>query len=237
MRIVKLAIICGLAGWISSPIMPCAAGQENPAGFQSLFNGRDLTGWSVDGNYWRVERGEIVTVGQDYRTMESLLSDRDYTDFLLRFEFKLFENADSGVQIRAVPGERVRGRPFNLEINIHDDENLAEGTGCPTGSLIWNSDGHTIQRPNQPARLKPRGEWNEMEVELRGQSLRVAVNGLSIQTANLGEYTGREFALPGISRTSGRIGFQRHTNEVHFRSIQVKELAFKSSSPSSTAGT
>jgi Domain of Unknown Function (DUF1080)/Caspase domain len=231
MRVTTRAIVCFLLAIAFYPMPSRAADGEAPAGFQPLFNGRDLSGWTVDGDgdrFWRVENGEIVTVGEDYRTMNSLLSNRDYTDFLLRFEFKLVEKADSGVQIRAMPGERVRQHPFHLEINIHDDESLAAGTGCPTGSLIWNSDGHTIRRPTQPAPLKPRSEWNEMEVELRGQALRVSLNGRIVQAANLDEYTGRDLALAGLNRVKGRIGLQKHTGTVRFRNVAIQELGSES---------
>ena len=86
------------------------------------------------------------------------------------------ENADSGVGIRALRGERVNGRPLNLQVQIHDDVGLPPGQGKPTGSLDW-SNGGPLMKPAKPALLKPRGEWNAMELELNSQILRVTVNG------------------------------------------------------------
>jgi len=107
-----------------APVVP----SSDETGFQPLFNGHDLAGWMVDGgdgSGWRVEGGEIVAVGERGQSYDFLLSDREYRSFALRFEFKVGENADSGVGIRALRGERVNGRPLNLEVQIHDDQGLA----------------------------------------------------------------------------------------------------------------
>jgi len=48
MRLVISAIICGLVLSLGGPVIPRAAAQESPVAFQTLFNGRDLTGWEVE---------------------------------------------------------------------------------------------------------------------------------------------------------------------------------------------
>ena len=199
---------------------------SDETGFQPLFNGRDLAGWEVDGgdgSGWRVEGGEIVAVGQRGQSYDFLLSAREYRSFALRFEFKVGENADSGVGIRALRGERVNGRPLNLEVQIHDDEGLPPGRGQPTGSLFW-SNGGPLMRPAKPAQLKPRGEWNAMEVELNKQNLRVTVNGQVVRGTYLSVLITNPRVLAGVYRDQGRIGFQRHTGEVRFRNVRIKEL-------------
>ena len=67
---------------------------------------------------WRVEDGEIVAVGHGFANSDFLLSDHDYRDVVLRFDFKVGPNANSGVGIRAIRGERVDGRPRNLEVQF-----------------------------------------------------------------------------------------------------------------------
>ena len=65
-------------------------------GFQPLFNGRDFragrsTGVTApDGAR---EGGEIVAVGEGATSVDFLVSNHDYRDFTLRFEFKVTENA------------------------------------------------------------------------------------------------------------------------------------------------
>ncbi len=205
-----------------APVVP----SSDETGFQPLFNGRDLAGWMVDGgdgSGWRVEGGEIVALGESGQGYDFLLSDREYRNFALRFEFKVSENADSGVGIRALRGERVNGRPLNLQVQIHDDEGLPPGQGAPTGSLFWSSGG-PLMRPAKPAQLKPRGEWNAMELELNGQILRVTVNGQAVLSTYFSVLITNPRVLAGVYRDQGRIGLQRHTGEVGFRNIRVKEL-------------
>src|SRR5271157_511614 len=205
-----------------APVVPSC----DETGFQPLFNGRDLAGWEVDGGNgsgWRVEGGEIVAVGERGQSYDFLLSDREYRNFALRFEFKVGENADSGVGIRALRGERVNGRPLNLEVQIHDDQGLPPGQGAPTGSLFW-SNGGPLMRPAKPAQLKPRGEWNAMGLELNKQNLRVTVNGQAVLGAYLSVLITNPRVLAGVYRDQGRIGFQRHTGEGRFRNVRIKEL-------------
>jgi formylglycine-generating enzyme required for sulfatase activity/predicted Ser/Thr protein kinase len=84
-------------------------------GFRPVFNGNDLTGWAVDSgptNAWRVVNGELVVTGPGgYRKSGFLLTSRDYSEFLLKFEFQASRNANSGVAFWARPGERFEGIP------------------------------------------------------------------------------------------------------------------------------
>src|SRR5215216_379965 len=74
-----------------------AASSSTPAGFVSLFNGRDLTGWKVpegDNGHWKVVNGVI-----DYDALSEapgekhLWSDREYRDFTLRLDWRIKEYA------------------------------------------------------------------------------------------------------------------------------------------------
>ena len=154
-----------------------AVPSNDETGFRTLFNGRDLSGWAVDGDdasAWRVEDGEIVAVGHGFANSDFLLSDHDYRDVVLRFDFKVGPNANSGVGIRAIRGERVDGRPRNLEVQIHDDQDLAPGQGEPTGSLFWSSGGPMMRpfkhpRPQTSRRMEQHGGRGPGRIILRGR--------------------------------------------------------------------
>ena len=78
-------------GRLPVPVPP-RSGDGTPggeAGFQSLFNGQDLNGWQAERGLWEVEDGVIVGRSQDYRTRSFLLTEREYSDFVLRLEFNL----------------------------------------------------------------------------------------------------------------------------------------------------
>ena len=78
-------------------------------GWTALFNGNDLTGWTIDSGdrtAWRVEEGDLVVNGSgDWKKSGFLLSDREFADFRLRFEFQPSAKSNSGVTFRALPGE------------------------------------------------------------------------------------------------------------------------------------
>jgi len=211
---------------------------KTAASFVPLFNGKDLTGWVADGggeDAWRVEDGELVmrgiapgidrAAGQSY-----LLTERDYADFALRLQFRRTDDtAIAGVALRAVPGETARTSrsdvktdfPYHLTVWLGRYKEL-EGTGG-----LWWSPNSTEVAPlavDRLAEIRPAGEWNDMEVEMRGQNLRVAVNGRDVQNVMLNKSRPEKFRAAGLSRYAGRVGFLKRNGEVRFRRIEIKEL-------------
>jgi hypothetical protein len=61
--------------------------------------------------------------------------------------------------------------------------------------------------PDNLSDLKTPGEWNDMEIETRGQSLRIVVNGRELQNVMLNKTRPAANPLPGLNRFAGRIGF------------------------------
>jgi hypothetical protein len=184
--------------------------------FHTLFNGKDLSGWEVlsGHNVWRIEQGELVFHVSKPEQRGWLITKRDYSDFRLRLEFQLSRGANSGVGLRMDPT-----RDKHIEVQILDDtdpryRNLAPN--LQTGAFY----GLAIDRP---ARLEPLGDWNEMEIEVRGRALRVRVNGgETVKTAlDLPEAVVK---LNGPPAASGRIGLQHWDGSVWFRKIEVMEL-------------
>jgi formylglycine-generating enzyme required for sulfatase activity len=198
----------------------------------SLFNGKDLTGWVVesgDPKAWEVVDGEIVAKGvnsSQARLQNYLLTERDYSDFILRLEFTLERVANTAVAVRALPGETVSGGQA-----AHPTMNLQCGTGHSTGQHHWIKDGKMWSPPNEEALLKPSGEWNLLEMEVRGQTLRASVNGKLVLEIELDAFAKGGEIKPGLSRTKGRIGLLRHTGTVHFRKIEIKELPTTKTEP------
>jgi hypothetical protein len=202
-------------------------GQELPAGigkskktpgFVSLFNGDDLTGWEVESgarNRWWVGGGDLVAAGADKpEDMGWLLTQKDYSDFILRFEFMLSRAGNSGVTFRAVPGEKK-----HLEIQILDDASYPQVQDTALTGSLW---GLALDRR---AVLKSEGEWNQMEIELRGQSLRVTVNGRDTLRTDLNRFAAQAEQLPALKRVTGRIGLQNWDRAVRFRNLQLQDLS------------
>ncbi len=147
-----------------------------------LFNGKDLTGWhqATGEAEYSVEDNCIVGLTNSTGGGNSfLVTDAEYSDFILEFEFKMEPGAgNSGVQFRSVvnPSGRVQGYQFELDPNrrrgwtggLYD-----EGVNW-LYKLTWNKDARNSDNP---------GEWNKGRIEAVGNSLRTFVNG--VECANL----------------------------------------------------
>ncbi|MBN1939665.1 MAG: DUF1080 domain-containing protein [Candidatus Aminicenantes bacterium] len=188
-------------------------------GFVSLFNGRDLAGWTGDLKGYTVENGAIV-VGEG--SGGNLFTVEEYADFVLRFEFKLAPGANNGIGIRTPPeGDAAY---VGMEIQVLDDS-------APQYQDLKPYQYHGSVYGVIPARrgfLKPVGEWNTEEIAVRGRTIKVVLNGTTIVEADLDEVSkagtvdGRDH--PGLARTSGHIAFCGHGSRVEFRNVRIKIL-------------
>jgi hypothetical protein len=206
-------------------IKDLSAKEEKPADkdWTSLFDGKTWAGWYVDSGpatAWDIVDGAIVCKGQGSSRRGWLLTRQSYTNFAFRCQYRQEDNSNGAIGIRCLEGEKEGTLPMHLAIKLHD---RPVGNGdIQAGSIYyWPNTG---QRPARSADLKPIGSWNDLEIELRGQQIRIVINGKEIQNFDLNELTRRDSYLPGVKRASGRIGLQQHTGEVRYRNIQIKEL-------------
>jgi hypothetical protein len=194
--------------------------KEKSDGFVPLFNGKDLAGWKQFGSnkdVWSVEGGMIVCQGSGGGWLGTA---RDYADFELRLEYRVTPAGNSGVYIRA-PTEGWISRA-GMEIQILDDFHPKYANidfYQYTGSI------YHVVAPTRRASKKA-GEWNAMTIRAKGREVRVVLNGKTIVDADL-DRARKDPAVdkehPGLSRTTGRIGLQSHTDRVEFRDLRIKE--------------
>ncbi len=197
----------------------CAADE---AGFVAIFNGKNLDGWKLIGG-----KGPGYVVNAD-GTLEcppggggNLLTEKEYSDFALRFEFKLTKGANNGVGIRA---------PFKgdvaysgIEIQILDDEDEQYK------SWLKPEQHHGSVYGMIPARSgfrKPVGEWNSEEIMVQGRHIKITLNGVILLDTSLDIVREPELLEkhPGYTRASGHVGFLGHDSQLWFRNIRIKEL-------------
>jgi hypothetical protein len=129
--------------------------------------------------------------------------------------------------VRALPGEANREQS-HLEIQIADGSHE-----WPTGGLWWAQGEQGFHAPSQRAAVKPPGSWNDMEIELHADSLRVAVNGTQLNKIDLSALAKRPGAWPALARSAGRIGLQSQEGTVRFRNIRIRAVAATNVDPSS----
>ncbi len=161
---------------------------------------------------------------QGTQRLSALLSDRDYSHFVLRFEYRPVEASSfSGVVYRAEAGETVEEN--NQTWPLHPNLGLGRKNQWgiePTGRLWWRL-GRSLPA-NKKVELKDPNEWNEVEVQVHSHEVRMAVNGEEVSRNVFEELAQIPDALEGYQRSSGRIGFQALDRGAQFRNVRVKEL-------------
>jgi hypothetical protein len=196
-----------------------APAEEQAAGFVSLFNGRDLAGWTGDTKGYGVEDGVIAVKPE---SGGNLYTEKDYSDFIFRFEFKLTPGANNGIGIHTPPeGDAAY---VGMEIQVLDD-------GAEVYKSLKPYQYHGSIYGVVPTRRgfqKPVGEWNSEEIRVQGRRVTVRLNGTTIVDADIEKAStpqtvdGRDH--PGLKRTSGRISFCGHGSRVEFRALRIKTL-------------
>jgi 3-keto-disaccharide hydrolase len=202
----------------------CAKAQEaknEPAekDFVTLFDGKSLTGWKLvkgHGPGYVVEDGILVCPVDGGG---NLFTEKEYSNFVFRFEFKTEPGGNNGVGIRApLEGDAAYQ---GMEIQILDD-----GHEKYKGKIKSEQHHGSIYDviPARTGFLKPAGEWNEEEIMASESRIRVTLNGVIILDADLNNV--REEATlkkhPGLKNKSGHIGFLGHGSLVEFRNIRIK---------------
>ncbi|MBL7849286.1 MAG: DUF1080 domain-containing protein [Cyclobacteriaceae bacterium] len=196
--------------------------EEKQQGFELLFNSKDLTGWVGNKTDYVVD-DQVITIYPTGRGKGNLYTEKEYSDFIFRFEFQLTPAGNNGLGIHApLEGDAAY---LGKEIQILDDRHPVYHDIKP-----WQAHGsvYGIIAAKRDA-LRPVGQWNEEEVEVRGDRIKVTVNGVVIVDGDMkkasakGTLDGREH--PGLQRRKGHIGFLGHGSVVRFRNIRIKDLA------------
>jgi len=195
--------------------------KEKETGFISLFNGRNLDGWIGNKVSYTVEDGMIVIKpGND--SGGNLYTEKEYADFIFRFEFQLTPGANNGLGIRT-PAEGDAAY-VGMELQILDN----------TASIYAELEPYQYHGsvygviPARRGFLRPVGEWNYEEVTVQGTKVKVVLNGTVIVDGDFagaitdGTMDGKEH--PGLKNSKGHIGFLGHGSVVKFRNIRLKEL-------------
>ena len=191
------------------------------SGFVDIFDGKTLNGWKLIGGSGRgyiVEDGKIICPKDGGG---NLFTEKEYGNFVLRFDFKLDEGSNNGIGIRApYQGDAAY---MGMEIQVLDDySDRYKGKIRPEqhhGSVY-----DTIAAKKEA--LKPVGQWNSEEIRAEGRHITVTLNGEVITDADLNSVTNPKTIEkhPGMFRDSGHIGFLGHNEYVEFKNLRIKDL-------------
>jgi hypothetical protein len=224
MRILtRLPCPCGLfilALFLLLLAFPAIKAGNDEEGFVPLFNGKDLSGWKQFAGkekVWVVEDGMIVCTG---RGGGWLGSDKEYANFELRLEYRLTPGGNSGIYIRAPQTGHISR--VGMEIQLLDD---LHPTYAKLDFYQYTGSIYHVVAPTRRT-TKPAGQWNAVTIRAQGRQVVVMLNGKKIVDADLDRYlqdpeVAKEHT--GLTRTTGHIGLQSHTDRVEFRNLRLKE--------------
>ncbi len=199
--------------------MLLACGFASAADWKPLFNGKDLTGWQMVGpGQFVIEDGMLRTQGG----MGLLVYEKEkFGNATVRVVFKTASpQANSGVFIRLPepPKDPWYGVHNGYEVQID------------AGGDEWHCTGaiYSLSKVSKRAQ-KPAGEWNTLEIQLKGQ-----VTSISLNAEKVNEFRGDQEVPPrqrwyepvrGPRPDVGYIGLQNHDGRsiVYFKEVSVKQ--------------
>lgn len=176
---------------------------------KSIFNGKNLKGWTVHGTEkWYVENGELVCESGPDKQYGYLSTNKSYKDFELTLQFRLEANGNSGVFIRSsIEGTKISGWQVEVAPPNHHTGGIYESYG--RGWLVK-------PRPEDESKLKAT-DWNEMRIVVKGDRVTSYLNGHQMV----------DISDEKIGAGNGFIALQIHDGggiKVRWRNIRVKEL-------------
>lgn len=191
-------------------------------GFTPLFDGKTLDGWFIVnkmGPGFLVNNGVLICPAEGG---QKLMTENQYANFALRFEFNLEPDSNNGIGIRAPRDGHTS--TLGMEMQILDQ------TGPKYGPMKLKPEQyHGSVYDVIPARtgfLKKPGQWNEQEITANGRRITVRLNGATILDADLDMVKEPEMLKkhPGLARTTGHIVLLGHGSRTEFRNIRIKVL-------------
>ena len=214
--------------------LAAAAPSGTTAPLPDLFNGRDLSGWVVEGTgqyndgdetrpVWSVKEGILTCAGKGFGFLRY---DKEVSDFLFHAEYRLSPKGNSGIGIRTVRylgSFETRPSMAAYEIQLLDDAGKPPNTHS-TGSLY-----RYVAPTANP--VKPAPQWNTIEVECVGPRIRITINGQRVQDVD-------QTSVSTIKSKPlrGFVCLQNHGKSIEFRNVRLKKLTSSDAPAKPTAG-
>ena len=200
---------------------------------KSIFNGKNLDGWSQKNGTatYRIEKGAIVGKTKEGSPNSFLCTDKLYGDFELQFEVKLInDELNSGVQIRSQTKElndkeKSRGDKFGRVNGPQVEIEATKEKGAESGYVYGEALGGWMTPKDKliPHKNFKNGKWNKYRILAKGPVIKTWVNGNQVSDLKDEEKY--------KSHAKGVIGLQVHSikkgtgpYEVAWRNIKIKEL-------------
>ena len=220
-------------------------------GWEKMFNGKDLTGWTVmcqprdkDKVFWTVEDGTIScdSIGRKDHDYFWLMSDKEYGDFELQLKFQIYPDlpGNSGVQFRSRYDKTAKGGWLNgPQVDIHPPKPM----NWRTGLIYDETDGEnrwvypSLPDAGMQAKYAPKeykikyanddDGWNEMTIICKGMKIKTIVNGYVRTDWDATEVFDNEVHRKHNVGRTGHFALQLHHGDelrIKFKDIKIREI-------------
>ena len=226
---------------------------EQKEGWKLLFDGKTTNGWhtynkpGTIGSKWKAEDGMLVfegrkrfeffvagrkiELGPTNKVMdggEDIVTDKSFENFELALEWKISEAGNNGI-FYTVQEDKKYDENWKTSPEMQVQDNVKHKDGLINKHRAGDLYDLIAANPN---RVKPQGEWNKIRIIKNKGKMEHWLNGTKVLSydVNSNEWKDMiskskfsdltEFANPG----PGKIGFQDHDNEVHYKNIKIREL-------------
>jgi hypothetical protein len=219
-------------GWMLPALLSAMlAGAAEPTESVDLITSQaadgELAGWksfsedpaAKTGNVWKLaDDGALICAGTP---KGYIYTDKDYTDFVLRLEWRWPEDKPGrgGILLRTTGDNKIWPKSLEAQIN------------APDAGDFWGLDGFPLDGPPDHKKTlespqfgtltnlkktadveKAPGEWNTYEITARGDTVTLVINGRKVNEAT------------GCAVAPGAICLTSEGSEIHFRNVQLRPL-------------
>ncbi|QBQ40779.1 3-keto-disaccharide hydrolase [Sphingobacterium psychroaquaticum] len=207
--------------------------KESAEGWKLLFDGQSMDQWHVYNkgtipSTWQVKNGELHCDPESTNLRADLVTNEEFENYDLKFEWKLAEGGNSGVFINvdeqdSIPTTWYSGPEYQLLQDAHPDFDVPlKRPGC-----LYN---FTPQK--NFVKTKPKGEWNESRIVQKDGNITFYLNGTvtaemdlkSKQWQRLVKTSSFKDAPAFGKKTKGKIALQDWAHGASFRNLKIKTL-------------
>ena len=222
MKKIVLAILC----------LSTSTGFAQKSKWASLFDGKTTKGWHIwktnEVKGWHVMDGVLMTHGSN----GDLVSDKEYENFILEFEFKAAPKGNSGVIYKVLEDANNKDLfatyASGPEFQVIDDVNYPN----PITDRQKTGANYDVYAPNNLKIVKPAGEWNKGKIVINKNHIEHWLNGVKVVDYVYGtdqwktdvaksKFANWAYAKP---HAKGHIALQDHGDMVSYKNIRIKEL-------------
>ncbi len=212
--------------------------QEKNDGWQLLFDGKTTNGWTnfnekhISG--WSVEDGTLVGHGLGGDIGGDIVSANEYDNFILKWDWKLGPNGNSGVIYHVVEDTKYKA-PYETgpEYQMIEDDDFRNVDGSQYMLEDWQKTAadYAMYLPNQDKKVNLR-DWNSSMIKFSEARVEYWINGKMVlefvpwsDDWNTRRNSGKWDEFPEYGKAKkGKISLQDHGSKVWFKNIKIKKL-------------